>query len=715
MIKLYNLPTPTESTINTSTNRITTERFQFLLVNSDNSTIFKTWTNLNNFSNQNILVNRPNLLLTKHKGFRFEYDQKKFIIDVVNKVTNTFNNITIKAGTFNKYSFKVRATSRLLRPSSVNLVLDTQSVSFDKPFYTVSSALKSDTEFLIGVACNTNPGMDIVRTNFISSSSSNAYDSFLPLSPVIVSIVTNEKTNITFTNNNIVRINGSLFIDFSVVEATFENLSILFTPASESLIENAIILKGTTTIRTTFKITNSAAVAIQSFTLGTPTNNCFKYLHEKINFTIDGVAAIIPNDAIKRSMFEYRNSDSDNTLPKSSIKFIFTTEYTQIYVYANLICFNDQFPSDEQLKNQNITQSPRSRYFSEILNIQGNANIIFNNLLRGVEYKLKILIESTQGDKSLRTSSKLEIFNQTLSNGTTIPIIATKTFTPLCASFRFNSRPGIQVTNPLLWYWQDRYSGIGYYETGCISIVDQYGTEIPGLPVIRNETSCGRQNCRFINRESFVVNQTALDISETYTLCAYQFSTCTVDPSNYQETFNELLTTFATNTTMNAALDTKVVPQFSVSTVGNTNSFVSPSVSNISFSAGRLTFNAVSTSALQCFVRVSNTQPLMTDFDNCNSGCTTINTSSVQGSFSINLGSGISGSQNIYSVCYNDSPCSSSRSSVNNFGSFTASTNNNNNNNSTNNNNTNNNTNTNSRMYGIKSLLLLLIVILYMI
>jgi len=49
-------------------------------------------------------------------------------------------------------------------------------------------------------------------------------------------------------------------------------------------------------------------------------------------------------------MFEYRDSLLDTSLDKNSIKFVLATEYTQIYIYAALVCFNDEFPTDEDLK-----------------------------------------------------------------------------------------------------------------------------------------------------------------------------------------------------------------------------------------------------------------------------------------------------------------------------------------------------------------------------
>ena len=45
-------------------------------------------------------------------------------------------------------------------------------------------------------------------------------------------------------------------------------------------------------------------------------------------------------------------------------------------------CLANEFPSDLQMKTQNVTENSRQAYYSEILNIQGKANIIFKNLIK---------------------------------------------------------------------------------------------------------------------------------------------------------------------------------------------------------------------------------------------------------------------------------------------------------------------------------------------
>jgi hypothetical protein len=720
LIRIYNLPPPVDNTDNTTTGRVTTESFRFTWVNSDNTMIFRTFRNLNNFSNVEIVGANANKLRVANKGFRYVFDQRKWVVDIQSADNSNagINYLPIKAGIFNRASLKVRTNSKFLPPAKAGLVIDNNKIKISGNPYVVT-AFNSDVLFLIGLPCDEPAGMYYVLPKFKLNDTepgviANPYLQFMPFAPLTVEISNQFKGLIMFPANQEIRINGSTFIDFSLTDPAFTDIILEFKPSADSLIEKTTILANKTEARTVMRITNANASAIQSYELGTPSNSCYEFQWPKISFVINSVAAIIPNDAIKESMFEYRNADTDNTITDfSTIRFNFVTEYTQIYVYAALACLNDNFPTDDQMKSQNVTSTPRLAFYSEILNIKGSAVIDFANLIRGNAYKLKVLIESTQGDKTLRTSSSMIKMNQTLTNGTIVSLRAGSQVNPLCASYRFKSRPGIQVTNPLLWYWQNRFSEGGYDKTGCIIAVDQYGTNIPGLPSVRNETSCGRQNCRFVDRVNYVVNQTQKDNSETYIICAYPYSTCTTNPSDYAEKFNTLLNELNTNITVNLAINAYVVPEFTLSTTSDAAISRTPTITGLKLAGGKATFSATSDSALSCYVKpVTGAQPAVTDFDTCTSGCTVINVSNVAGNYEVVVASA-AGTYNLYAVCYNDMPCSGSRTSVVSWGSVTVSSGNNNNN-GTNNNNTDNNGTASSSGYHYFTMTLLLLLALIM-
>ena len=692
ILSLYNIPPPVETTVQGEI--VTTEGFEMLLTSKDYKKVFKIYTNTNNFSNGDVLGTKVNTLVDKNKGLKYEYDSFKYIIDAVDKsgAIQKLNTVTVFGGRFIKYFLKIRSTQKLLVPAKTDISINNSSIFFDRPFYTVSSLLNSEVEFLVGISCSSQSGWEVVNPTYINSSSFNVYESFLPLSPWVVSIVSNGNNYgvISFVETNIVREVGSLFIDFWVDFPPFEDLTINFSGSEFAKILPTVISSGSYDTRTTFLIIKQGGLGDPSFELSNPSSKCFKYKYNKINFKVDGVSAIIPNSAMKREEFQYKNSNDDSSISKNSVKFIFNTLYTQIYLYAVLVCFKDDFPSDENMKNQNVTESNKLSYFSEILNIEGKAELIFNNLIRGQAYKLKVIIESTQGDKTFRTSSKIEIWNQSLTNGTVIDIKAADSKSPLCASYRFNTRPGRQLTDRLLWYWQGRYSQTGYYEGGCISAVDQYGTMIPGLPDIKNELDCGRSNCRFIDRKLHIHNETNLSESETYTICAYPLSNCTNDPSNFEETYNNIVTELNLNTTFVEKLNVEVSPEFELTQVKDNTVPEIGIASDVKYSNNKVTFSLSSNLPYICYVIPSKTSPASSSFDLCKSNCSPISTSKKLENFSVDFNTSETGTFTLFSVCYNNMPCSKLRSRVFELGSFTTSGSSNNNNNNNNNSNGNN-------------------------
>lgn len=683
IIKIANLPPPVDNTNVESTLQQTTKAFEFLLFNSDMTQIFTTFDNLNNFSNTDIATTDIlSSLLPQNRGLYYVFNNKKWIVDVYDSNTSSINNVVVRTGRYLTYYFKTRATTSNLQPASISVSIESTAVSLGQDTYVVSPYQFDKIPFIIGIACGSTPGFitSNVTINSIDSydkTTTNAYLLFMPFSPIVIEIKADEKGVITFTQNNTVRINGSLFVDFTTTTSPFTAITISFNESGDSTIDSTSLKPTQLTTRTVFRITNADVSDTQSYSLGTPNSNCFTYQNDKINFVIDGEAAIIPNSVLTKQMFEYQNSEINTALAPDSINFVFTTVYSQIYVYAALVCKEDDFPSNAEIKSQNVTISSANRtvsMFSEILNIEGYANIQFDNLIRGAPYKLKIIIESTQGNSTLRTSSELTLEEYTFTNGTTVAIAPSKPNSPICASYNFATRPGVQVTDPLLWYWQSYFSSEGYNSTGCVTAVDQYGTNIPGIPNIANETSCGRQNCRFVERDDYVVNQTDTTTPETYTLCAYPSSVCSSNPTDLKSNFDTLMTTLATPDNFKSVLNTYVVPDFNITILSDETGVPSATISDITRVSGLVTFNAVATSPIVCYVKVSSgSAPTSSDFNTCTTDCKVLNIQTKSTQFSITLNVSEVGTYTVYSNCYNAMPCSQASSGVNTVTSFTLS------------------------------------------
>jgi hypothetical protein len=669
---IYKLPPPIEKTDIATDKKTTTQAFNMLMVNSDRSLVYRTWTNLNTLSKLNNLDPVGNLLKT-NKGLRYTYDEKKWIINIVTRDSSLPNNhMELRTGRYVKYDFKRSSTNKHLPPVEVNIQLTDNKVKLLKDSYAFGTYLNSYISFYIGIGCNEIPGFMYIQPTYVSSSLSNVYTKVLPIPPVFIRIKNDQLGVINFAAESTVRVAGSLFVDFSTTTPPYDNLDIKFEKSTNSEIDNCSILKNTFSVRTIFRITTENTTEIQSYKMGTPSSDCYKFEHEKISFIVSGAVSIIPNDGVKASNFTYKNSLDDNTLKANQIKFTFKTVYNQIYLYSILTCMKNEFPSDQSMKSGNITTSDETQYISEILTIADNigyTELLFSNLIRGTAYKLKVIIESVEGNLQKRTSSKVVITNTTLANGTVIDIIAQQKFGPVCANYRFKTKPGDQTTNPLLWYWQETLSQNGYYESGCLTAVDTYGTVIPGIPSIANETLCGSKNCKFISKSQHIANQTNTVDLESYTICAYPKAVCTTDPTNIRTYVDDITTKVSNNKTFNSELNVLVVPEFTITIVDDNTVPVKPTITNIKTNGNKYTFDAVSTTPELCIVKaVENSAS--DDFEDCDgNNCVSISISSKVSPYTLTLNNA-SKSLTVKAKCRNDMPCSVKRSDVFTIGTY---------------------------------------------
>ena len=705
ILKMYDIPSVVDTTIDSNTGRQTTEYIDLLMTNDNKTKIFKTWNNLNTLSKDEMQPTKLNNILSNNKGFKYEYDQKRWIIDVYDKDKQVFNNITLRTGRYMTYHFKVRTTSKVLRHLAPKITILNNKFSLATPEAVVATAYNSEIPFDVGVACEESPSYMIAKPEFVKNqyTNLNIYDYFLPLSPVEVYIKSDTLGVIKFEQVNVVRINGSYFVDFTLSEPSFTNININFEAGQQSEIDNTVIKATELTTRTVFRMTDKETTDKQTFKMGTPSSSCYVYQHDVITFDIDGIAAIIPNDGVQDSNFTFYNSatDPDNQLEKNAVKFKFETIYTQIYIYAVLTCIDKEFPSDQDMKTQNVAVNKDTGYFSEILNIQGSADIVFKNMVRGQKYKLKVYVESTQGDISERTESTISIFNYTLSNGTVIDIMPTPTQGSKCASYRFETKPGVQVKDPLRWYWQNKFSSSGYNSSGCITVIDQYGNQAPGIPNFKNDISCESKTCNFKQDIESIVNQTSLNVEETYILCAKQFPTCPSDINGIDDKFNEILSELDTKESFKSVLNIEVVPPFELTTVVDGNLPNIPEVSEIEKVGIYLEFKTAlseGTENADCvYIATTGAEPTEEQFNECKrEECTYVNTkvgSTTKGK--IEIGENNTGNYQIFSKCRNEIPCSSEITQVKDVGSGSIDGGNSNSTNSTSNLNNTNQNNTN--------------------
>ena len=678
ILDIYNIPPPEDNTTDNQKGTYTTANFEFLMFSKNSSgdkfQVFRTWRNLNNWSKIDILTNSANTFLEQNKGLKFEFDQKKWIFDIYEKESNRINMINLQVGRYNTYYFRVRNISKLLNPISLNFQLTDEKITLLKNDYQISPFLFSDSAFDLGIPCNEIIGNRVIYPflSYRSNDAINIYDYVMPLTFVNVKVVNFKDQMIYFQINNQVRIGGSTFVDFKLMNPAYSDINIVFTSGSESNIDACVINAKGNSCRTIFRLTNSSTILTQSFNLPAPPS-CFAFQYDHIMFEISDIAAVIPNQGINKTHFEYENyTINPSDLLPNTINFKYNSVYSQIYVYAVLVCKNDNFPSDQDIISRNITETNNLKYYSEVLNVSGNAVISFKNVARGIIYKVRIIAQSTQGNYTLRTHSYVDFLNYTFKNGTVIDITAPLAVAPRCAQYRFNTIPGDQVTNPLLWYWQRQFTTTGFYEGGCILALDQYGTNIPGLPDLKTENFCNSGNCRFVKKENYTDSQVGLVLTRSYTICAYPYQLCESDPLNYDEIFNEILAKLPTNQTFNATLNTRVVPEFKLTEANDNVVPEKPLVSLVSLE-NKVTVTASSTKSQRCYLKLTTSStPTVSDFDKCaTDDCKVAQTSTTTTTYEfLNLSPG---TYKLYGLCYNDMHCSVRNSGVIEFQSITIS------------------------------------------
>ena len=103
------------------------------------------------------------------------------------------------------------------------------------------------------------------------------------------------------------------------------------------------------------------------------------------------------------------------------------------------------------------------------------SNIIFDNLVRGMRYKLKRIISSTKGNVALRTATLTNIEQINSANGTVSIITPSAPLKTRCVQYYFTSYPGQATKITMINFCQKSFSLAGFSTSGCIICTD------PGL------------------------------------------------------------------------------------------------------------------------------------------------------------------------------------------------------------------------------------------
>jgi len=717
-IKVSQITGPTDSTSGSSNN--TTGPYSVILTNSNYSSIFRTYSNLNN-SAFNTMNTQIDSYIQFNRGVEFKFDNTKWVVDI--NTSGILNKLTLKPGRFIVSTFTVKTNiSSSIQPRFAYISMNDLTFKLSDTSYKIATGLYQPVTFYIGAPCGTAPGNYIINFN-LSGDNINTF--FAPLAPVQVILDTSTTGVVNFTTPPSIPAASSTVIYYSLTEPNVDALNISWV-ASETVKNDSTAFISSTTIpasnikdgntfvnnnniSSTFSITNVQATNNQIFKPNS-LNACYSWSASTITINITGTQAIIPNQYDFTSSFKYFNSDSDSTLIiKNAIKFSFTPPYNPIYLYCALVCYNRSYPTDDLIKStlNNNNADNLTRYYFSMFNTKTASDIVFDNLVRGQRYKLRCIISSTEGTLNSRTSAAVNIEQLTSVNGTVyqfIPSIPTKT---QCVQYYFTSDPGQNTKIALINYCQKLFSGSGWSQSGCIICTDSGLTYTsPGLALPTNLTciaNLAKSKLRFLQTTNTTtpltpannstvltpttagssVNPSLVNQSNpiTFSVCPVQHPVCSSDVSGnklYSDYFNQLIADTKTTALFNINLGIVNVP------VNNTlivNDNIAPDISKnftlniLSLNAnGLVQFSASYTSALKCSWQIADTSTAPVSgaaIDSCNDTqwCgknvnfgTLVSNTSTDGN---NLKAFTPGkSYSLYVACYNDVPYSTSISNV---------------------------------------------------
>jgi len=359
---------------------------------------------------------------------------------------------------------------------------------------------------MIGAPCGSQMGNYLLY--FKSSDTTN----FTALSPVVVSLTNSVMGNISYLNPPTIPASGSTLIYFYISEANFDQLNLEFIndenykndPTAE--ITKVSIPAGTMTDTTAnsskpstvfgiFKILNNQVLNAQVFKLSNP-NACYTWTQQSLTLNISGSIGLFPKNMSISKSFKYFNYDSDATLQaKNSIKFTFTSAIVPSYFSCALVCFDSLFPSDNSIRNAIGVQSPLLKFFKTMITKLAAVDFIFDNLVRGLKYKLRCLIDSTEGEVMQRNTIGFVMDSYVKDDGTTVPIQTLKQIKPQCMQYVFTSEPSKVLKNAMMNFCQSIFMADGNWSAnGCVVCTDSSISVLPSGFNLPKSLACADMN-----------------------------------------------------------------------------------------------------------------------------------------------------------------------------------------------------------------------------
>jgi hypothetical protein len=692
--------------------------FKVLIYNSQYSQVFRTYTNLNNQAYDKLLPKAEDGYLAYYRGFSFDFDNKLWIVDI--NTQNVLNSLILKPGRYTTSSFNVRNGNIYTnQPSSAVISLSDKIFTTALPDYTLYSNAIELVPFTIGIPCGVGPGNYVI--NFDLKVPSFVPDDWAPMAPVLVKIDWSAKGIISYQTPSFIPQAGSTWIGTVLSEINFDVLKITWKDAPTSTNDPTAKMEGTTipantdfsTIigqspyRSTFSITNYDNINSQSYITNDP-NECFTWSVNTISININGQTAIIPQDYNIVPAFSFYNYDTDKTLPSlNSIKFNIKFPYAPIYIYCALVCINATFPSDDVIKTSIGPNSQIQQLYSGVFTEKSGQDIIYKGLIRGQRYKMECIIESVQGEKTLRTSTSGIIDKYVMLNET-LDIMPTYPQPTYCAQFLFYNDPGQETKVSIIQYCQRLFTTSGWTNNGCIVCTDSsLSYIIPGVklpkenvclapsknlrnlqetlnpnPDLSGNTNNNNQgnstNTPSGNPTPTNVNDTVIPVTVTenktilFSVCAIASPACESNVSGnrlYTDIFKQLTADLGSQNQIKTTLN---IINAQVNTINTYDDTTNPDLTNVRVTVtGNListaTLTATSPIPIKCYFQLTTaaSAPTFDDIQSCTTNmCGIIKPSQYGHTVNVALDNIQTGMINIFIGCSNDIPYSQKRTQV---------------------------------------------------
>lgn len=526
--------------------------------------LFQTYSNVDIFKGEGE-SNSSFDMIRYSKGYKYFLNKEKiyYRLELVNSnYSDNTNNTSksrliynIKQGRFNKFrlillentsdlSFNQKnyKTEIVLNEKSVAIIQNQSILLSSNELYTDKNTSVQYKEFYLGVPCLTQKGY-----YFIDFLSKNKV--FIDLKGVILYIdFQSDESIIDIINNNIdynslvtdeqkvtIRKNSILNLYYKFPEPPVDDTKIDWESEdvmnSDKIIIKSQVIKTGSNINLFQVYSNDALFKGEVSLIPKSKNQCYIFKISKLKFKFEGeLSPFQPNQVnIEKiiNLISFQTKDKDFKYKSTSIEILVLPPVIPLYLFCTISCRNDEFISDYEyfdVYNNQLIENNKKNHLFYYLSIQKTYNITnFNYFLRGVDYKLKCDLTSTE--VNLNERKNITFLNKNLS----FPDV----FNRICVGFQFQSQFSEYdgILDYLLTTCQSEFKNSHSEKCLiCKSIIEEYelGYEINPPSPCKNTSLLSNVTMQSYYLNSYDKDRISSNNSFIKPICIYQQNTCRV-------------------------------------------------------------------------------------------------------------------------------------------------------------------------------------------